>query len=470
MVKEYLMMINTMHRVKLMLNTNKKTAVNMPFKKKILLVSISLAVSSLALASLTFAMTDSHDHDEHDKPHTDIAKPLMTDHEEHNDSHADEHKDDHQDNNEHAHGNEQHKDEDEHGHDEHQGEGDDEHGEHEEAGFVKISAAQQAMAGIKVAAVKAQGHVSQVVSAPGEVVNDLYNTTLLTTQIDSKVLKRKVVLGQHVEQGDVIAVLYSLDIATAQNQLKVALSEWQRVKSLGKQTVGAKRYIAAKADFEKNKALLQAYGFNEQLIEAFIKGKNAYKAGEYPVIAPHDGVILEDNFQSGQFLSAGATIARLVDEDDVWVEALLAPEIGQKIPVGTTARVIIANKTFAARVIHDSHAIDEITRTRKIRLFLENKNHLLHAGLFAKVFLQLPLSEKVILLPETALMRSSDGDWTVFIEQEPGVFKQEEVELENTINGMHSVKGLKNGQRVAVEGAFFLASEMAKGGFDPHNH
>jgi len=94
----------------------------------------------------------------------------------------------------------------------------------------------------------------------------------------------------------------------------------------------------------------------------------------------------------------------------------------------------------------------------------------LHAGLFANVNLQLPIIKPVILLPETALMRSADGDWTVFIEQQSGIFKQEEVELEKSINGLQSIKGLKSGERIAMEGAFFLASEMAKGGFDPHNH
>ena len=415
------------------------------YSKKLLALSISLALTSVGYA------IETHDHDEHDSHKIEVN----------NDSHDDHHepgkKDDH----------DQHGDEDEH--DDHAG------GEHEEAGFVKMSTEQQAMAGIEVISIKAQKNIKQIISAPGEVVNDLYNTTLLTTQIDSKVIKRKVVLGQHVKEGDVIAVLYSLDIATAQNQLKVALSEWQRVRKLGKQSVGAKRFINAKAEVEKNKSLLLAYGFNEQLTKEFTLGKNKFKPGEYPVIAPHDGVILEDNFQSGQFLSTGSTIALLVDEESVWVEALLAPEIGQRIPVGGKAKVIIGNKTFFASVIHDSHAIDEVTRTRKIRLSIKNTDHLLHAGHFARIFLELPLSlsgpsDKVFLLPETALMRSSDGDWTVFIEQETGVFKQEEVELENTINGMHRIKGLKSGQRVAVKGAFFLASEMAKGGFDPHNH
>ncbi|MFK5986033.1 MAG: efflux RND transporter periplasmic adaptor subunit [Pseudomonadota bacterium] len=416
------------------------------FKKTLFSKALAALSIILLLSLFTFVVAEKHTHtDEGD--HKIEAQQNNHDEHEHND------------------GEDKHNDHD--GHDDLNAK--DEH-DHEEAGFVKISSKQQQMAGIKVAMIQSQKNVNQIISAPGEVVNDLYNTTLLTTQIDSKVVKRKVVLGQHVSKGKVIAILYSLHIANSQNQLRVALSEWQRVKKLGKKTVGAKRFISARGDFEKNKSTLLAYGFNKNLIQQFILGKNSYKSGEYPVIAPHNGVILEDNFQSGQFLTAGSTIALLVDEDHVWVEALLAPEIGQQIPVGTKAQVVIANKTFNARVIHDSHAIDETTRTRKIRLSIKNKNHLLHAGLFADVFLELPLAEEIILLPESALMRSADGDWTVFIEQQVGIFEQHKVILENTINGKHHITGLKPGQRIAIEGAFFLASEMAKGGFDPHNH
>jgi RND family efflux transporter MFP subunit len=423
------------------------------FSKKVLVLSILFALSS---ASVVFA--ENHKHDEHQDEHKEHTEENdKKDHDEH-DVHKDH--DDH----------ESHKDDDHDNHDDHESHKDDDHNDHEQSNLVKLSLEQQAMAGIKVEKINVQTQVSQTLSAPGEVVNNLYNTTLLTTQVDSKVVNRQVVLGQHVKKGDVIAILYSLDIATAQNELKVASSEWQRVRKLGKKTVGEKRFVTAKANYDKNKSVLLAYGFNEQLIKRSLTGKSDYQSGQYPVIAPHNGVILEDNFQNGQFLSTGSTVALIVNEDYVWIEALLPPELGQRIPVNTKANVVIDNKTFSAKVIHDSHAIDEVTRTRKIRLLLKNKDHLLHAGLFATVHFELPVSDKVILLPETALMRSSDGHWTVFIEQEQGVFKQEEVELDNTINGLHRIKGLKAGQRVATQGAFFLASEIAKGGFDPHNH
>ncbi|MDX2505368.1 MAG: efflux RND transporter periplasmic adaptor subunit [Gammaproteobacteria bacterium] len=431
----------------LSLKTNVKHEINKKsdFSAKSVFLTILLAVT---LASYVNAESQKHDHKEHDvSKYSENAAHQHDDHESENDEVLYSEKDDHsyEVDNEAGHG-------------------------HEEIGLVKLTAEQQQMADIKVETVAIKKNINQIISAPGEVVNDLYHTTLLSTQVNSKVLSRQIVLGQHVKKGDVIAVLYSIDIATAQSQLKLSTAEWQRARKLGKKTVGEKRFIAARTDFEKDKSRLLAYGLNRNLLQQFLAGKNPYKSGQYPVLAPHDGVILEDNFQSGQYLPAGSAIALLVNEDQVWIEALLAPEIGQHIPVGTNARVVFEQKTFNARVIHDSHAIDEITRTRKIRLSIENKDHLLHAGLFARVLLELPIEDQVILLPETALMRSSDGDWIVFIEQQSGIFQQKEVELTNTINGLHNIKGLKVGERVAIKGAFFLASEMAKGGFDPHNH
>jgi len=451
--------------------------------KKVILLSFPIALSTVGWVS---AESKKHDHDNHKvekveitkqldhdddhKDHDDDHKDHDDDHKDHDDDHKD-HDDDHKDHDDdHKDNDDDHKDHDDEDHDDHKVSSREDSHDHEEPAMVKLGQPQLQMAGIKVGVVKNTRDLVQVISAPGEVVNNLYHTTMLSTQTGSKVLSRKAVLGQHVKKDDEIAVLYSVDIATAQNQLKVSLAEWQRVRKLGRKTVGEKRYIEAKAAVDKNKALLAAYGFNQQLIKRFLAGKNSYGPGQYPIKAPHDGVVLEDHFQSGQYLPAGSSIALIVNEDQVWIEALLSPELGQNIPVGTMAKVEIANQTFQAEVIHDSHAIDEVTRTRKIRLQIDNKNHLLHAGLFADVYLQIPVQESVILLPESALMRSADGDWTVFIEQDPGVFQQEEVQLEKTINGLHAVQGLATGSRIAMQGAFFLASELAKGGFDPHNH
>ena len=82
----------------------------------------------------------------------------------------------------------------------------------------------------------------------------------------------------------------------------------------------------------------------------------------------------------------------------------------------------------------------------------------------------LPVREEGIVVPDSALMRSADGDWTVFVEEAPGQFKQTEVELVGSSLGRKVIEGIPTGTPIAVAGAFFIASEMAKSGFDPHDH
>jgi len=136
--------------------------------------------------------------------------------------------------------------------------------------------------------------------------------------------------------------------------------------------------------------------------------------------------------------------------------------------------VQISGAWFEAKVIQESHAIDEQTRTRNIRLKMDNPKHLLHTGLFAEVYLQLLVPGKTLLVPEAALMLSGDGDWIIFIEESPNVFSSIEVERLGTIDKLIAISGLDEeiapGKTFATSGAFFLASELAKSGFDPHNH
>jgi len=67
-------------------------------------------------------------------------------------------------------------------------------------------------------------------------------------------------------------------------------------------------------------------------------------------------------------------------------------------------------------------------------------------------------------------MRGADGDWTVFVETKAGEFSATEVELGRSLGNVQEVTGIRSGSRVVTRGAFFVASQLAKGGFDPHNH
>ena len=90
--------------------------------------------------------------------------------------------------------------------------------------------------------------------------------------------------------------------------------------------------------------------------------------------------------------------------------------------------------------------------------------------MFADIYFEFATAGPVLALPEAALMRGADGDWTVFVESNTGELSAVEVELGRSLGNVQEVTGIGPGTRVVTRGAFFVASQIAKGGFDPHNH
>ena len=90
--------------------------------------------------------------------------------------------------------------------------------------------------------------------------------------------------------------------------------------------------------------------------------------------------------------------------------------------------------------------------------------------MFVAVQFLLPSKKPIIALPQSALIRSPNGAWQVYVEHKPGEFLAKPVELGQSYGELVAISGLKEGEIVATSGAFFIASEQAKSGFDPHNH
>ena len=348
-------------------------------------------------------------------------------------------------------------------HDEHAD--NDEHGdEHEESTGVTLSQQQQDLVNIKVETLQAR-NFNYSIYAPGEIQANGYTSYLVSPRVDSVVMKRHKALGDHVKKGEKLVTLFSESVAEAQATLKVNLAEWNRVKQLGRQAVGASRFIKAQNNFELSQARLLSFGLSSQAI----KQKSA-ALGEYTLTAQIDGAILTDDFQQGQRVEAGHALMLLSDESQLWVEARIQASVQLNLPVGTLAQVKVGGNYYSATVSQEANTIDEKTRTRVIRLLIDNPNDSLHPGEFADVYFSMKTKKALLAVPENALMRSADGDWVVFVESEHNQFAAVEVELGRVLGENREISGLKTGTKVVTTGAFFVASEIAKGGFDPHGH
>lgn len=281
-----------------------------------------------------------------------------------------------------------------------------------------------------------------------------------------------MVLGQSVKKGDVIVTLSSVAMAEAQAKVLITYLDWTRIQSLGKKIISEQRYLEAQIDWELAKAKAIAYGMTLSQINKLVKSNQFSQAnGLFDLVALIDGTILKEDHLVGQQIEPGQTVNVITDESNMWTIANVPPDVARQINVGNKASVLWDGKSYPAVVSQIYHNLDELTRTSRIRLDVANTEDTLHPGLFVDTQIDTSNQTKALLVPESAVLRSSDGDWQVFVEQDQvGEFKGVEIDVVDIRNGQAIITGLDVGTAVVVEGAFFVQSELAKSGFEIHNH
>lgn len=352
----------------------------------------------------------------------------------------------------------------------------DEHGEQ----ALKLTEAQQALAGISLLPLSSDSlnitNLNLDIRATATLVVDRDRTATLAPQLDVRVLARHVVPGQEVKKGEPLLTLGGAAVAQAQADYINAAAEWSRVKRMSEGAVSVSRRMQAQVDAELKRAILEAIKMTPTQIRALESTPEAI--GSYQLLAPIDGRVQQDIAMLGQVFSAGTPLMQLTDESYLWVEAQLTPTQTAHISVGGPALVQVGDKTLAGKIIGRSHELDSVTRTEQVLVSMPNPDHVLHAGQFAELYFAGSTTDPNgggIVLPDAALTRGGDGDWQIFIQDEDG-FESIEVEVVQRQRGLSLVRGpeLEKAQqaqlKVVVAGAFFLASEQAKAGFDIHAH
>ena len=338
-----------------------------------------------------------------------------------------------------------------------------EHGEDSEGGVVELSAESILAADIHVTTLESE-LLPEIISAPGEIHLDQYRSAEVTPLIDAVAIKRHARLGDEVKAGQPLITLASVEVAAAQGELRIVANEWQRVRKLGRGVVSAKRYIQARVAYEQSRLKLSAYGLDNRQINAIATRRMKGALGQFQLNAPVSGTVVRDDFRVGQRIKAGHSLFLIADERRVWVEANLPPHQADHIEIGVPARVNVGGDWHEGKVIQKHRLLDEQTRTVRVRIGVapRGKNH--HAGEFVQVAVaaQGDNAKPTLAVPESALVQDDESRWTVFVELEPGHFKQTRVHRGTTRGRKVAISGIAEGTPVVTEGAFYLGAELAK--------
>jgi membrane fusion protein, copper/silver efflux system len=181
------------------------------------------------------------------------------------------------------------------------------------------------------------------------------------------------------------------------------------------------------------------------------------------VNAPIDGNVVEKIVIQGQMVEAGMKLYRLADLNLVWVQAQVYEEDLGFLKLGQEAEVSLSylpDRKFKGRITYIYPTVDEKTRTAHVRMEFHNPGLFLKPGMFASVRVRAELEPSVLLIPDSAVLRSGEKN-TVFVALEQGKFEPRVVTLgPRAENNMYqALGGLKEGEPVVTAAQFMLDSE-----------
>jgi membrane fusion protein (multidrug efflux system) len=272
---------------------------------------------------------------------------------------------------------------------------------------------------------------------------------VLSTDLGGTVAEVKFESGAIARKGD---VLVKLAAAPEDADLELARNDLARTRDLAARKVISKAELdAAESKFKQKQGALE----------------------KKEVRAPFDGQLGIRQVNVGQMINAGQQVVSLQALDPLFVDFAVPQQNLPNLVQGLEARVrtdALGDRVFVGKVTAINSAVDTTTRNVSVQVTLENHDHALKPGMFAKIEIILPTKQKTLVVPGTAVSYAPYGNSVYVIEKkkdektgkESQTIRQAFVRVGEARGDFVSItQGLKPGETVVGTGVFKLRNGMA---------
>jgi len=273
--------------------------------------------------------------------------------------------------------------------------------------------------------------------------------------VSGVVEEMKVQLGDHVTQGQTLAIVksgeladYQSQLAYAQSAVKVATKNLESAQELHKAGLNTEReLVSAQSDLDKAKSDVKKM---EQTNSLYGMNANAVQV----ITAPVSGYIIEKNVTDKMQYKADASqpffvIANL---DEVWVMANVFETDIDKIKLGYEAEVnVIAykDKTFTGKVDRIFSILDPQSRVMKVRIRVANKNNILKPEMFAQITVNYnDNTNELPAIPSKSVIFDKNRNYVIVYTDKCHIESREIEIYEVSGNTTYIKSGLKAGEKI----------------------
>ena len=312
-----------------------------------------------------------------------------------------------------------------------------------------------------------------IVTAVGTVAFNPTHVAAVGARLRGLVSRVAKFEGDTVESGTVLAVIESGELGEAQAAVSMLEAEkratevnYQREKALAQKNLTTQREAeVAAVDAERSQLMLRAAKQKVAALSGGVGSRSSGRLGAHELRSPMKGTIVERHISPGQSVEGQLVAFRIADIDHLWVELdVFERSLGQ-VRVGDEAELkpmAAASKALIGHVAKIASEIDPETRSAKVRVEVENREHQWRVGQAVKATIHSsggPAALRTTV--RTEAITFVDGKPTVFVMSGPNAVRVVNVHLgAHDDHSTEVLDGIAPSDRVVTDGAFALKGEL----------
>ncbi len=265
-------------------------------------------------------------------------------------------------------------------------------------------------------------------------------------------------LRENLNQAKIGVDMARTQLKQAEIQAELAQTTYQKQMQLWNQKIGSEmQFLQAKTQYETAQKGVEVARQQVSTAQKQVAGVNA-QLQKTNLYAPFSGVVEQVITKSGQVVSPGVPVLRLVNPSTIKAIAEVPEQHLENIKVGTEAVVEIPsiNKNINGTVNLVGTSINPANRSFKVEVPLSSEGGLIKPNLNAKMLLNDYTSSSAIVIPENAMKQSGDSEFVFIATQidgkNEGIAKKVNIETGKRADGYLEVTaGLHNGDILITE-------------------
>ncbi len=311
---------------------------------------------------------------------------------------------------------------------------------------------------------------------PAEVVAVPDRVAEIGARVSGRVVEVRANTGDAVDQSTALLTIESADVGRAWADLLSARArERTASRALGRQRTLLDQRVTSVRDFEEAQSAWEVAEADVRASLTRLAAVGVVDPEEPPenparvtLYSPIAGTVTARSVNVGEWVEPADVLLRVIDLDELWLEAAVYEQQLQYVDVGQSVQVemrAFPEVVFTGEVHRVSGVLDETSRSVVVRIILPNADGRLRPGMFATARIHANLREgsRNLLVVPRAAVQEINGQPSVFLRAGEGTFEVRMVLTARRVGDLVEIlTGLEEGDEIVADGSFLLKGQVLR--------